>query len=190
MSEANNPAEAPETSSTEVAMSDGRTVTFKGKRKLLKSTVIEGTRVGVRLDFINGETRLFWVPEALLLQFAGHGAEQKYGDATAGEKDVDDAVLAVDDLDTQIQRGEFNAKRESGGMSGVSVLLRAIVEMTGQPAEFVKAQLATMSHGDKMVLRNSSQLKPIIDRLEAEKAAKAGGGKADTAALLARFQPA
>ena len=42
-----------------VKMSDGRTVDFVGKRKLLKDTIIDGSNVSVRLDFRNGETRLF-----------------------------------------------------------------------------------------------------------------------------------
>ena len=61
-----------ETQIETVKMDDGRIVDFPGKRQILKSSVIDeqsGT-VAVRLDFRNGETRLFTIPGELLLQFA------------------------------------------------------------------------------------------------------------------------
>ena len=58
-----------------VKMSDNRSVTFVGKRKLLKETLIDESKitvegkiiklhegaVAIRLDFVNGETRT-WTP--------------------------------------------------------------------------------------------------------------------------------
>ena len=64
---------------TSVTMTDGRIIAFAGKRKMLKETVIDGGKVSIRIDFRNGETRKFDLPDSLLLKFAGHGAEQKYG---------------------------------------------------------------------------------------------------------------
>jgi len=153
-----------------VTMQDGRTVEFVGKRKMLKESFPEtGT---VRLDFRNGETRSFVIP----------GAEQKLGDETAGVDDVDDMVLAVDDLIGRLNKLEWSVKREGGGFGGTSVLLRALVEFSGRTAEQVKEFLAGKSQAEKMALRNSAKLKPIVDRLEAEKASK--GAKVDTDALL------
>lgn len=168
-----------------VTMSDGRKVEFVGKRKMLKSTEIEGNTVAVRIDFRNGETRRFVLPPTLLLQFAGHGGEQKYGDECAGVEDIDDMVLTVDELDERIQKGEFNAKREGGGMAGTSVLLRALMEYSGRTQEQIKAFLSGKTQTEKLALRNSPKVKPIVDRLEAEKAAK--GAKVDTDALLAEI---
>src|SRR5688572_30727301 len=54
----------------QVLMTDGRTVEFVGKRKMLKETIIEGSRVSIRLDFRNGETRLWAIPDVLLLKAA------------------------------------------------------------------------------------------------------------------------
>jgi hypothetical protein len=83
-------AASPTPISEKVTLTDGRVVEFAGKRKLLKETIVDGTSVSVRLDFRNGETRTFTVPADMVLRFAGHGAEQKLGDETAGVDDVDD----------------------------------------------------------------------------------------------------
>jgi hypothetical protein len=165
-----------------VRMSDGRTVEFVGKRKLLKESIIEGDKVYVRLDYRNGETRVFEVPTMLLLKFAGHGAEQKLGDETAGVQDVEDMVLYVDELIERLSRGEWSTKREGSPFAGASILLRAVVEFSGKSVDQVKEFLKAKSPAEKMALRNSSKIKPIVERLEAEKASKAG--KVDTDALL------
>jgi hypothetical protein len=168
-----------------VSMSDGRKVEFAGKRKLLKETIIEGNDVAVRLDFRNGETRTWYIPEALRNRCAGHGAEQKLGDETAGVEDVDDMTLAVDELIGRLDKGEWTTKREGGGMAGTSVLLRALVEFSGRTAEQVKEFLTGKSQAEKLALRNSPKVKPIVERLEAEKLSKAA--KVDTSALLAQL---
>lgn len=180
-----------------VVMQDGRSVDFVGKRKLIKNTIIDGSAVKVQLDFRNGETRLFPIPDALLLQFAGHGAEQKLGDETAGEDDVDDMVLSIDDLIDRLNKGEWRTVREPGNsMSGTSVLLQALVEVSGKSKEDVKAFLSggTDSKGtvhtakkpaEKMALRNSDKLRPIVQRIEAAKASK--NANVDTDALLSEL---
>lgn len=165
-----------------VTMSDGRKVDFVGKRKLLKDTVIGDGQVSVRLDFRNGETRLFPIPQELLLQFAGHGAEQKLGDETAGVEDVDDMVLGIDDMIERLNKGEWSVKREGSGMAGTSVLLRALMEVSGKTVEQVKAFLAGKTQMEKLALRNADSVKPVVERIEAEKVSKAS--KVDTAALL------
>lgn len=173
---------ATERQAEAVTMEDGRQVEFVGKRKMLKSTEIADGRVTTRLDFRNGRSLAFTIPGAMLLQFAGHGAEQKLGDETAGEEDVDDMVLAVESLIERLNRGEWSVKREGGGFSGTSVLLRALVERTGKPVDGLKAWLATKSQAEKIALRNSAALKPIVQRLEEEKASK--NAKVDTESLL------
>ena len=92
---------------TTVTMLDGRIVDFPGKRKLQKSyTIDEDGTVVVKLDFINGETRIFTIPPELLHRFAAHGAEQKLGDAIAGLDNIDDGVEAVDALMDRLNAGE------------------------------------------------------------------------------------
>lgn len=177
-----------------VKMADGRTVEFAGKRRLLKESLEtpEG-EVQVRLDFRNGETRLFTIPDGLMAKFAAHGAEQKLGDeiaglkgANGGEADIEDAVLAIDELIDRLYNNEWSIKRESNGMAGTSVLMRALVEHTGKSAEAIKAFLSGKSQAEKVALRNNPRIKPIVERIEAEKAAKATS-KVDTDSMLSEL---
>ena len=182
-------AEAAQKSKPEVnkvKMSDGREVEFAGKRKLLKEVIITDNGVKVRLDFVNGETRTFPVRDPYFYYAAGHGMLQKYGDETAGLDDPDDMVLAVDELDAHLAKAtsveDWNRRREGSGLGGTSVLLRALVELSGKTAEQVKEFLGSKSQQEKLALRNSAKVKPIVDRIEAEKLSKAT--KVDTDALL------
>ena len=172
-----------ETQVETVTMTDGRVVDFAGKRKLLKeSSVTADGKVQVRLDFRNGETRLFSLPDALLNKFAAHGAEQKLGDEIAGLTDVEDCVLAVDELIDRLYNGEWSVKREANGMAGTSVLVRALVEHTGKTVEQIKQFLSGKSQAEKVALRNNPKIKPIVERIEAEKASKKAN--VDTDAML------
>lgn len=165
-----------------VKMDDGREVEFTGKRKMLKDSIIEGDVLKVRLDFVNGETRTFTLPTELVAKFALHGAEQKLGDEIAGIDDVEDCIMAVDELTERLSKGEWAAKRESSGMAGTSVLAKALVELTGKPIDQIKTFLSAKTQAEKVALRGNAQLKPIIDRLEASKNAKKTG--IDTDGLL------
>ena len=128
-----------------VAMQDGRTVEFTGTRKKLDKEVIVDEAAGtvaVRFDFRNGETRTFTVPQALILQAAGHGVSQKVGDETAGEEKVEDMVLAVDDMLDRLDRIEWTkARGEGDGFSGASIVIRALVNVTGKSTTEIKAFL-------------------------------------------------
>ena len=169
-----------ETQVRSVTMSDNRVVDFVGKKKLVK-TSDEKTGT-VRLDFLNGETRLFTIPQDLALKFAVHGAEQKLGDEIAGIDDIDDAVIAVDELIDRLNAGEWSMRREGSGFAGTSVLARALAELKQKPIEVIKAFLKGKSQAEKLALRASPKVKPIVDRLEAEKASKAAS--VDTDQLL------
>jgi len=177
-----------ETAIESVKMEDGRVVDFSGKRRMLKESLQgENGEVQVRLDFRNGQTRLFTIPQEMLAKFAAHGAEQKLGDETAGLTDIDDAVLAVDDLIDRLYNGEWTQKRAAGGMAGASILAKALMELTGKSAEEIKTFLSGKSPAEKTALRNNAKLQPIVARLEAEKAAKAGT-KVDTDSLLEELE--
>lgn len=122
-----------------VKMSDGRVVEFVNKKRMIKESFIEGDTVKVRLDFRNGETRSFTVPPALMAKFAAHGAEQKLGDETAGTEKVDDMVIEVDDLIERLGKGEWTTVRAAGdSFSGASVVIRALVAVTGKPVQTIK----------------------------------------------------
>lgn len=175
-----------------VKMQDGRLVDFAGKRKLLKTSTVseDGNSVETVLDFRNGETRKVTLRKdsALVLRFAGHGVEQKLGDETAGVEDVDDAVIAVDELIDRLGKGEWTIRTEGKGFAGSSVLAKALVEFTGKSAEQVRDLMKGLTQAEKMGLRADPEIKPIIDRIEAEKAAKAGGSKADLAGIKAKLK--
>ena len=182
-----------ETQVETVKMDDERLVDFPGKRQLQKSsTITEDGKVEVRLDFRNGETRLFTIPQSLILQFAAHGAEQKLGDEIAGLKDpsgseasIEDKVLTIDALMERLERGEFNVRREGNGMAGASVLIRALCELRGKSVAEVKAFLEPKTHAEKLALREVPAVKAIIQRIEAEKASKRPS--IDGEALLSDF---
>ena len=90
--------------------------------------------------------------------------------------------MATDELIDRLYNGEWGIKREANGMAGTSVLARALVELTGKTRDQIKTFLAGKTQAEKVALRNSAKVKPIVERLESEKASK--GSKVDTDALL------
>lgn len=208
-------AEAGEKKSTKkekpkisVQMTDGRVVEFPEDTKAKKTILIEGSDgkhydrgadlpegvtagapVGVRWDFSNGQTRTLLIADVqpLAAYFTVHGISQKGGDEYASEKDVDDAVLAFDDLVDRLKKGEWSERREGGGFGGASVLAKALMEVFGLDQEGVRAYLRDLKPAEKLALRQAPELKPTIERLEAE---KASGSKVDTAGLLSKLKAA
>lgn len=208
---------AEEKSKTEVvavSMTDGRTVNFAGKRKVNKETVIDDSKitidgdivqlekdaVSIRMDFRNGETRLIALPLALLARFAGHGAEQKFGDELASPADKplseDDMVIAIDDLNAQIQAGNWGKGRAAGGggVSGASIVVQALVEATGKDLATVKAYLQKKLDSTEGLTRRAlydsfrvagTKTGEVIKRLEEAKLAKTA--KVDADAELANI---
>jgi hypothetical protein len=173
-----------------VTMDDGRVVEFVGKRRMNKRYVLdsEGNLDYIQLDFKNGTTRKITLPQSLLGRFAGHGAIQKYGDELAGlkgedggEPDIDDMVLTIDELDTTIQKGEWSERREGDGLSGTSVLIKALVAYGGKSVEQIKAFLKDKDAKFKMALRlkddrpnkDGKTIAYYVKAIEAEKVAKA-----------------
>lgn len=184
-----------------VKLSDGRSVGFAGKRKMVKEIIIgEGGKVSVRFDFRNGETRTFHVPASLIHQCAAHGASQKIGDETAGVEDIDDMVIAVDDIIKRLNDGEWAAAKAAGdGFSGASVVIKAIAEVSGKSAEDVKTFLQKKLDADKAAggkltraalyasFRNpTTKTGIVIERLEKEKKSKNNAVDAD--ALMAELK--
>jgi len=200
--------EKSKTEYTAVEMTDGRSVQFAGKRKVNKETLIDTSKVvvdgntmqletgavSIRMDFRNGETRTIALPLSLLAQFAGHGAEQKFGDelATTADKPLseDDMVLAIDDLNALIQSGKWGAGRATGGggVSGASIVVQAICEATGKDLATVKAYLQKKLDSDPALTRRAlydsfrvatTKTGAIIKRMEEAKLAKTAKVDAD-----------
>lgn len=177
-----------------VAMEDGRTVAFVGKRRMVKDTTEDGTKVTARFDFVDGSTRSVTVDltDALAPKFLGHGILQKVGDETAGDKEVSDMVLHVDAILERLSKGEWGIERgASDGFSGASIVIRALMEATGKDVTFIKAFLEKkLADGKEAGLtrqklyaafRTSGKTKDIIARMEAEKASKDSGVDGDAA---------
>lgn len=171
---------------TSVTMEDGRIVDFPGKRKILKTAlpIVAGEALAIRLDFKNGQTRLFTLPEQLVAQFALHGASQKLGDEVSGVEDLDDAVIGIDELIDRLYNGDWNTTRTASSLAGASILAKALVEVTGKTAEEIRDFLKGKSHQEKIALRSNPRVKVVVDRLEAEKSKKTTQS-VDTDALLA-----
>lgn len=188
----------PETQATIVDMLNGDKVTFTGKSRMVKTLQKgEDGSLAVRLDFVNGETRIHKLNPALLADYALHGASQKLGDETSGIQDVEDAVEAIDQLMQRLDAGDWNVGATGGtGMAGASILARALVEVTSQPIAAVREYLGKLDAKTKVALRAAPEVAPVVQRLEAEKAARAAArGKAtaatvDTGAILAGLKAA
>ena len=174
-----------------VKMEDGRAVDFVGKKKIDKSgfKLADGT-LGIRIDFRNGQTRQYPLRPDMIEKFATHGAEQKYGDQLAGAKDehgqpldVEDMVLELDALHKQLyEDGDWTTKRDASGMAGTSILARALAEIKSKTLPEILESLKKLSHKEKMALRLNPKVKPTVDRLEAERAAK--GTQVDSDSVL------
>lgn len=185
---------------TQVTMTDGRVVGFAGKRKVLKETIIDESKIvidgnvihieagaiKIRFDLRDGSTKTFDLPLSLLPKFAGHGGEQKYGDELASPADKplseEDMMMALESLDSRIQKGDWRVEREgSGGVSGAGVVVKAIMEVTGKSAEEVKAFLQK-----KIDASNGPDGKPTLTRAALYKSFRAPGTK--TAGIIERLE--
>lgn len=178
----------------QVTMQDGRVVAFVGKRRMIKDDTIDGTKVTVRFDFVDGNTRSIAVDltDSLAPKFLAHGIAQKVGDETAGDKEVSDMVLHVDAILERLVKGEWGIERgASDGFSGASIVIKALVEATGKDVAFIKAFLEKKLEDGKAAgltrqklyaaFRTSGKTKDIIARMEAEKASKDSGVDGDAA---------
>ena len=174
-----------------VQMEDGRICEFGAKQKMLKSSEIDGNSIVCRFDFANGKSLTYMPVGDIKQQLISHGAEQKIGDECAGVAEVEDCYLAVEAVIVRLDKGEWSKERSSNGMSGTSILIRALVEKSGKPVDTIKAFLADKSQAQKLALRNNPAVKVIVDRLEAEKAAKKGPAAViDTDGLLGELEVA
>jgi hypothetical protein len=197
-------ASAPKKPKAEVEivdLEDGSKGEFVGKRKLNKSYELntDGSLNHLRFEFRNGRVLLISLPHSLLGQFAGHGGIQKYGDELAGMKpaegqdevDIEDMVIAMEELDGNIQKGLWSTRKEGDGMGGTSVLIKALVEYGQKTVDQVKAFLKDKDPKFKTALRlddsrigkNGLTMAGTVKKIEAAKASK--GAKVDTGAALA-----
>jgi hypothetical protein len=173
----------------DIQMLDGRTVKFAGKRQVDKTVAIVDGVATVRFDFRNGETRSVntaELSEETCLVALGHGLSQKVGDEYSGVKEVEDMVIAAEDMIERLTKGEWSVPRQAGdGFSGASIVIKAICEATGKSVQEIKDFLAkklekAKENGEKLSrgelyksFRNpASKTGAIIERMEREALSK------------------
>lgn len=170
-----------------ITLTDGSVVDFGEKAKVIKRSYIaeDGTLV-VNFAFQNGEVREFRMEPGhpLLARAALHGLDQKFGDANAGLTDVEDCIAAFEDMAERIGRGDWTEKREGSGLAGVSVLAKALVEVTGKSLEEVKEFLKQASAAEKQAMRRIEPIASVVQRIEAERGSRSSK-KVDVSGLLA-----
>jgi hypothetical protein len=109
-----------------------------------------------------------------------HGLKQKTVDAAAIARDLDtgrsatiaDKFAAVKEVADRItgEQPSWNKVREAGATSSNSLLVRAIMELTGKPRATVENDLEARSKEERAALRKNARVATIIVRLQSEKA--------------------
>lgn len=178
-----------------IVMEDGRTVDFPGETKAMKSFEAKDGAVVGRIDFANGKTVNFSTSDmALIFAAAAHGLGQKIGDSYSGQKDPDDAYQVAASLSERLQSqgvDGWTKAREGGGSgdTGIGLLVKALMEVTGVSETDVRAYLETLDNPMKKALRESDPtVSPVYNRLKAERDAKKPQPTVDTAGALAALK--
>lgn len=129
-------------------------------------------------------------PVALAEYAALHGFKQKYVDAAALGRGATLAEkhAAIEQVITHHRTtGEWNRAPGKGeGVGSDGLLVRAIAEACALPMDVARAEVGKMDKKTQANLRlNDPTLRPIIERLRTERAAK--GPKVDTTATLQKL---
>ena len=109
-----------------------------------------------------------------------HGTKQKLGDEYANLDEVADCMEAARELDAQLAEGKWFAERQ--GFAGLSVLMRAIMQVYSIDEPAAREFLKPLSAKEKMSLRASDELKGAIAQIEAER-----GKGIDAKAILGKL---
>lgn len=173
-----------------VTAEDGQTYTFGEKQKVKTDQTVDAGGFVTKFVFRNGvvRERRIDVSHPLFVRLAAHGDKQKRADCFAGLDDVEDCVEAWDALDRQLEAGTWSEKRVSDGMAGTSILVRALVEVSGKSVESIKAKLESLDAATKKALGLQPKVAEVVARIKAERAAKkAAPNAAEAEAALASF---
>ena len=151
-----------------------RTYEFSDRQKVQKeSEVATSGDIVTKFIFRNGEVREHITPisSPIFARAALHGLDQKFGDEFAGETDVEDCVEAFEALSERLNREEWREKKAEG-VSGTSMLLRALMEYTGKGKDELKTALRVKTAAQKKALSAQKDIAKIIARLKAERGEK------------------
>lgn len=128
------------------------------------------------------------MPDDLNAYAALHGYKQRIVDAAAKGPDATPAekhaaMQAV--YDHMFKTGEWSRVGQGGeGTGGDGLLVKAIMEATGVTRDVARTAVAGMNKPTQHAMRQSAELKPIIDRLRMARAPKPKAGL-DVAGMLA-----
>jgi hypothetical protein len=120
-----------------------------------------------------------------------HGYKQKIVDAAAIERDPATGrpatprakFDAMSEVWESLQAGAWNRTGSGDGTVSDGLLISALVEYLGQPAEAVRAAVAGWDKRTQAAMRTDPAIAPIVARLRTERDA-ARGRAVDTGALL------
>lgn len=128
---------------------------------------------GASISFTNGdvvEAKLDELSPEIQTRLALHGLMQKLGDSYAGVKDdVAVAAARAKNVLQNLMAGDWT-KAATGGGGGVSDLVKALSEITGEAIELCVEIVDSLSKKDKAELRNQQQVAVILARYAQERA--------------------
>lgn len=131
-------------------------------------------------------------PAELVAYAALHGFKQKYVDASAlsaGSSLADKHAAIMKVVEHHKTTGAWNRNNQGDGTAGDGLLLRAIMAFDGCDKETARALVGKMDKKMQAKMRASAELKPIIERLRAEREPKPTPGF-DASSVLAQLRKA
>lgn len=111
-----------------------------------------------------------------------HGLKQKIVDTAALERNKDTGASATpqekfdamrDQVEHLLAGGDWN-RRPTGGSGNAGLLVEALVRVSGQSVDEVRAFVATMDDKTQSAMRGDTAIAPVIAEIKAERARKAG----------------
>jgi hypothetical protein len=175
-----------------VEMEDGSKVDF-GKRGILKREITftgEGSERSATIVYnvANGQqfAQTIAMTDALLMEFAAHGASSKVGDAAAGCDLPSDAAMAVETILASLAQGKWSMRKASSAV-GMTDFLTALAQVKGYTTDEEKARLRTnvaaLSDTDRDTMRKAPKVAAIMAELRAARAALNAAAKAKQASV-------
>jgi hypothetical protein len=152
-----------------------------------KSVIVEGNEaLGARIDFTDGRkvSVMFRdLSQEMVMRLAGHGLLQKLGDSySSAQGDVDFAFAKASAVAESLLAGDWNMRGD--GMS--TDLATALAEVAGRELEEAIELLGKMDKEQREALGKRADIKAVMLRLKAERAAaKAEGNTDDLSDLFA-----
>lgn len=175
-----------------VTLPDGSTVKFSARDKVKKmSYSLDDGTIMIRFVFRNGTVKEseFLPTNPILVRAAQHGLDQKIGDEFAKLDDVEDCIVAFEEMCERLQAGEWVAERESNGLSGVSLLAAALIRVTGKPRDEVLAKVKELPPKVKAAMLSHPPIAAEVAKIKEERAArsKKPAEVVDVSAVMAQF---